>query len=174
MKHSRIFAISTLLGLSAAMLACKSEQPPAPAKHSLQTQPAVVSPTSQTTKLMLDGTFSDIKHIAGEGDVLGVEITVSHSQSEPSVTFQCAQGELSKPQYVAASIDGTTVHFKTRDNSQCPAASYTGIIADDTMRLSQDGATPSTKPQILVHVEKPGDRPQKRRAAQVVHSVSKS
>jgi hypothetical protein len=164
MKPAHTLAIGTLLGISATLLACKST-PKAPITQTPQPQPTPAPvPAPQPPKPMLDGTFSDMKLIPGEGDILGIEITISHSQSAPSVTFRCAQGELSKPQYVAATITGATatgmtIRFKTRTTSQCPAATYTGLLADDTMSLSQAGS--AQKPEILKHVAKPGDRPKK-------------
>lgn len=153
-------ALCTLFGLSILATSCKSK----PAPKATPVTPATPTPTltaAQPTapppQPSLDGTYTNMKVLRGQGDAIGVEITVSNSQGAASVTFQCAQGELSQPQLSAAQVTGTTVHFKTRDNSQCPGAAYTATIADETLSLARDGAT--VPPEVLKHVTGPGDRP---------------
>jgi hypothetical protein len=156
MKPIHVLATFTMFGLSATLLSCNGAEPVV-AVPTVSTPPAAVATSPTEPKPLLDGTFSSMKKIAGRGEAIGVEITVSNSQGAALVTFQCAQGELPQPQQVAAGISGTTVHFKTRTNAQCPAATYSATIADDIMTLSQDGVTAS--PEVLKRVSKPGERP---------------
>ena len=156
MKPIHVLAAFTMFGLSGTLLSCNGAKPVA-AAPAVSTPPAPVAAPPAEPKPLLDGTFSSMKKIAGRGEAIGVEITVSNSQGAALVTFQCAQGELPQPQQVAADISGTTAHFKTRTNAQCPAAIYSATIADDIMTLSQDGVTAPA--EILKRVSKPGERP---------------
>jgi hypothetical protein len=152
MQPSRILAAGTLFGLSFFLISCKSEPTSAPIT---QAAPATdVAPEPPPLKPALDGKYSSIEVIPGEGDILGQEVTVAVSQTPSTVTFVCAEGERSQPQRVPASLSETTLHFKTADSSQCPAATYTAQIIDDTMSLSNDGV-PTAKPEILRRVKNP-------------------
>ena len=164
MKPLHVFAICTLFGPLILLSSCKRASPVEAAPLAVPQTAAIPAPTPAPLPPSLDGTYSDMKHVEGEGDMIGIEVTVSDSQGAALVTFQCAQGELPQPQRVAAQVTGNAVRFRARENSQCPAAIYTATVADGKLTLTRDtadgaGAGAPTPPEVLKRVSAPGQRP---------------
>lgn len=65
----------------------------------------------------LTGTFSDMKCVPEEGDVLGVEITILAGLEESRYRYfalvQFSEGTAGIPQFVPLEIDGSKISFKT-------------------------------------------------------------
>jgi hypothetical protein len=154
MRSAQAIAIFMLLASPALLLSCKSAPP---SSTELVSAPLTPTPPASAPRASLDGTYSNMKSIKGVGNAIGFEVTVSNSQGDALVTFQCAQGELPQPQQVAAVVSAMTLRFHTRTNEQCPGASYTATLAGATLTLTQDGA--ATPAQVLQRVTKPGERP---------------
>ena len=91
-------------------------------------------PAKQTSKVT--GVFSDLRHVAQGGDVVGTEIILVYGGGPYFVLVQCAEGRLGQPQLLPALVDYPRLTFTipSDTSTSCPTGQFTGTISSRGLR----------------------------------------
>ena len=100
---------------------------------------------AETTNINPTGIYSDIYFNKEGGDLLGTEIFLLHSGDGYYVLFQSAQGGLSIPVLVSASLIKNKLSFELPKNRNGYGGLFSGIIYHNRIegRLSNGQLSPS-------------------------------